>query len=37
MSIPKSSPSNNAFVISSKTKKDVINKEVARLLDVDFI
>jgi chaperone required for assembly of F1-ATPase len=29
--------SNNAFIVSPKTKKDVIKKEIARLLDIDFI
>jgi hypothetical protein len=31
------SPSSNAFDILHKTKKDVIKREIARLLDVDFI
>jgi hypothetical protein len=37
MLIPMPNSSNNAFIVSPKTKKDVIKKEIARLLDTDFI
>jgi hypothetical protein len=32
-----SRPSSNIFVVSPKTKKDVIKREIARLLDANFI
>jgi hypothetical protein len=35
--IPMPSPSSNTFDVLPKIKKDVIKREIARLLDVDFI